>query len=169
MSILAFTDTNVTERQPRVVIHMKSVLSMQRGFSLIELLIVCAVIAIIAAIAVPWLIAAKQAARAGSAVASLRLIHQCESSYRASSGRYGDLMALNTAGFLSDPDIAAGAKQQYLVTVTPDLTDPSLDYEAEAQPTTAPTTLWFHYYVNGTGVIRVKQGARATKTDPPID
>ena len=148
---------------------MKPFRRSEQGFSLIELLIVVAVIGIIAAIAVPWLIAAKQSARSASAIASLRLIHQGESSYRASNGVYGDLAALNSAGFVSDPDVVAGLKQAYQITVTPDATDPSLFYEAEAVPLTAPTSLWYHYYLNATGVIRQKQGARATRIDPPID
>lgn len=148
---------------------MKTFHSPQRGFSLIELLIVIAVIGIIAAIAVPWLMAAKHAARSASAIASLRLIHQCQSSYRASKGVFGDLSTLGSTRFLTDPDIVAGKKQYHQFTVTPDSTDPALSYEAEAVPLTVPTSLLYHYYVNTTGVIRRKQGARATSLDPPID
>jgi type IV pilus assembly protein PilA len=148
---------------------MKTLRSHQRGFSLIELLIVVAVIGIIAAIAVPWLLAAKQSAKSASAVATLRLINQCEASYRATYGSYGDLTALGSTNFLQDPDIAAGVKQDYQFTVTPDPTDPSMDYQAEAVPLTAPTSLWYYYFVDATGVIRRNQGAPATATDTPIE
>jgi prepilin-type N-terminal cleavage/methylation domain-containing protein len=148
---------------------MKTAHSPQHGFSLIELLIVVAVISIIAALAIPWLIAAKQAARSASAIAALRLVHQCESSYRAARGVYGDRAALSSAKYLSDPDIIAGLKQEYQISVTPDSTDPSIAYEAEAVPLSTPTALWYHYFVNATGVIRKKQGARATANDTPIN
>lgn len=148
---------------------MKTFQSPQRGFSLIELLIVVAVIAIIAAIAIPYLLAARQAANAASAVASLRLIHQSQSSHRTTSGEYTDLSGLSSAGFLNDPSIASGVKQSYQFTVTPDSGDARLDYEAEAIPLSIPTTFWYHYFVNATGVIRQNQGARATASSPPVD
>src|SRR5207247_73171 len=66
-----------------------------KGFSLLELLIVVAIILIIATIAIPSLLRSRQAANESAAVANLRTINTAQVTYLSSSGgNYGSLAGL---------------------------------------------------------------------------
>ena len=153
-----------------------------RGFSLIELLIVVAIILIIAAIAIPNLLRSRIAANQASAVGSLRTLNTAQVTY-ASTYNVGYSLTLSylappaaganptsQAAGLVDEVLAGGTKSGYQFTYTPGPSDASgrIDtYTMTATPISTSTGT-NSYYTDQSGVIRQNSTTTAGSTDSPI-
>ncbi|HKG61743.1 MAG TPA: DUF4190 domain-containing protein [Pyrinomonadaceae bacterium] len=132
-------------------------------------------IGMIAAIAIPNLLASRKAANEASAISSLRTLHAAEATYQATrgNGKFGTLSEL-AADNLIDLRLASGTKNGYRFTV--ELTTDETSYPGftvVGVPMTYGTSGSGNrsFYIDETGVIRAADysGGPATKLDLPVN
>ena len=157
----------------------------QKGFSLIELLIVVAIILIIAAIAIPNLLRSRIAANEASAVGSIRTLNTAQVTYASSYPDCGFTSLSNLGGSggsstgagLIDSVLASGTKSGYSFTSTPSGgsgtcggtggATPNSTYALTGVPVSAQTGQR-GFYSDQSGVIRYNVSGSAGSTSPPL-
>jgi prepilin-type N-terminal cleavage/methylation domain-containing protein len=129
-----------------------------KGFSLLELLIVVAIILIIATIAIPSLLRSRQAANESSAVAELRTINTAQITYLSSAqGAYGDITALVSAGLLDTRFNGTLSGYNFSITAA------NGDYTATATPASSSNGR-YGYYSTPDAVIRYSTASSLAPT-----
>jgi prepilin-type N-terminal cleavage/methylation domain-containing protein len=155
-------------------------LKKQKGFSLIELLIVVAIILIIAAIAIPNLLRSRMAANEASAVGSIRSVNTAAVTYSTTYPASGYPSALSqlapaasatsSAADLIDSVLAGGTKSGYKFSMTPAASGgtPLTGYQVGGDPVAPQTSGTRGFFSDQSGVIRYSSTSGASSSDAPL-
>lgn len=154
----------------------------QKGFSLIELLIVVTIILIIAAIAIPNLVKNKIQANETAAVETMRTLNESVLLYSNSYNGFphslsemgpasGGTAASSASADLIDSALASGVKSGYKFVYAPVVTDPSgnvQSYTITATPVVAGSTGQRSFFTDQSGTIRNTSNGTADAASAPI-
>ncbi|MGC1484070.1 MAG: prepilin-type N-terminal cleavage/methylation domain-containing protein [Candidatus Acidiferrum sp.] len=153
----------------------------QRGFSLIELLIVVAIILIISAIAIPNYMRSRMQANEASAVSSLRMINTAAITYfstyqsigypptLASMGGAAPCLSNSSSACMLDDTIAQGTKSGYIFIWNGDGAIPSVAYAATATPVSAGSSGQRMFCTDQTGLTRYEiSGSGCNGSSTPV-
>jgi type IV pilus assembly protein PilA len=170
-------------RRTVIVAGGRKVMSRQRGFSLIELLIAVVIILIVAAIAIPNLMRSRLAANESSAVATLHAMNTSEIVYSSTYGKgySADLTSLGGLCSITKAPTSAAAclldgvlandpatKSGYVFTYNSSGDDFVGTYTLTGGPVSAGATGQRHFFTDQTGVIRYDASVSATASSNPI-
>jgi prepilin-type N-terminal cleavage/methylation domain-containing protein len=138
----------------------------ESGFTLIELMIVVAIILVIAAIAIPSLLNARKSGNEASAISSLRTLSTVNQQYRTRFQSYaGNLADLSAASHVDDV-LGSGTKSGYIFTYT----GTADSFNVSAVPALVGTDGNRGFFADESGVIRFDPtGAAATSASSSID
>ena len=159
----------------------------EKGFSLIELLIVVVIVLVIAAVAIPNLLRSRMSANEASAIASMRTIVTAEIVYSTTFtvGFSTNLSSLSDGGAptnctapavpaaasacLIDASLASGGKSGYLFTyAAAGSSGANNTYTLNADPVSSGISGQRHFFTDDTDVLRVNITAVASSSDPAL-
>jgi type II secretory pathway pseudopilin PulG len=137
-------------------------------------MIVIAIIAIIAAIAIPNLIEARKSGNESAAIGALRTVSTAQTLFREADRDGNDTLdyaagLANLSTFqLIDPVLGAGTKQGYVFSITRSSANPEFQWNCTAGPSAPGTSGTRYFYIDETGVIRFETNTAAGSTSPAL-
>ena len=144
----------------------------RNGFTLIELMIVIAIIAIIAAIALPNLLEARKGANEAAAIGGLRSLFEAEEMFRDQDKDHDGVLqfapnfqTLVQFGALIDTVLATGTKMGYVYTI---VTADPWRFEAIASPLSPGRSGDRYFFIDDTGLILFSVTGPATSRSMPV-
>ena len=149
------------------------------GFSLVELVVLVAILLVIAAIAIPNLLHSKLSANEASAMGSLRMLNTSCGTYARIYGGYPKSLsslgpgnpANSASADLIDETLASGGKSGYVFTYTAGAADVKgnvLSYSISASPATPGGAGGRAFFTDQSGVIRANRAGLANASSTPI-
>jgi type IV pilus assembly protein PilA len=140
--------------------------NLNRGFTLVEIMIVVGIIVLLVAVAIPGLLRGRLNANEASAIASLKTIASASMEYRSGNPSYpsnlSELAASNPP--YVDSVLGSGSKQGYNFSYSSSIGN----FNVMAQPVIVNVTGVRSFFVDATGVIRAAGSGNATSSSTPI-
>lgn len=141
------------------------------GFTLIELMIVVAIISVICAIAIPSMLRNRAQANESSAIEHLRVIASAQVSFNAAQQRYGAFADLTDdsigpgMAFLNESWVDGVQKSGYVFTMA---SSSASNFVCFADPEVLGVTGTRYFRVDGSGIVRFSTSGQPTAADQPI-
>lgn len=140
-----------------------------KGFSIVEILVVLAVLGILTAIFVPRLLTSRLAANEAAAMAGLKAIYSAVNMYYEDTNSYPealeDLIEPNSSISYIDAQLASGSKDGYDYAYSSSAVQ---DFSLNANPVVPGNTGNRYFYIDETGVIRVNDEGEAGPDDEAL-
>ena len=170
---------SAAEGQPGVI-HGRVIGKRQKGFSAVQLVVAIAILAVLAAIAIPNLLHSNLSENESSAVVSLRSLNSACEDYARLYGGYPSRLsnlgpggaANSTSANLVDAALASGTKSGYVFTYTAGASGVSgniLSYSITADPVTQGSSGRRRFFSDQSGVIRANMVGAADASSTPIE